>query len=292
MSPIAPFYADRLFKDLSAATGRNEGVSVHIHTFPIENTEAIDKDLEERMHMAQRISSMVLSLRRKESLKVRQPLNKIMVPILNDNTARQIDAVKDIILSEVNIKNIEYLDETSGVLVKKIKANFKVLGPKHGKIMKQIAAAVNQMGQDDIASLERTGSFDIEANGQAVTLTLEDVEIISEDIPGLLVANEGALTVALDITLTDELKAEGIAREFINRIQNIRKDSGFEVTDKVTIKIGKHEAINNAITQFADYIGAQTLANSVELIENAEQNGAKFVEIDEEVSTYILIEKA
>ncbi len=290
-SPIAPFYADRLFKDLSAATGRNEGMSVHLFTFPTENESAINRDLEVKMNMAQRISSMVLSLRRKVSLKVRQPLNKIMVPILNQDTERQLNDVKDIILTEVNIKGIEFLTDTAGVLVKKIKPNFKTLGPKHGKIMKQIAGEVAKMQQPDIATIERDGQFIVKVAEQEVTLTLEDVEILSEDIPGWLVANDGALTVALDITVTGELKNEGIAREFINRIQNIRKESGFEVTDKVNIQIVKHDAINQAIMSYKDYIGTQTLSNKVELVDNLEQNNAVAVELDEEVSTLIRIEK-
>ncbi|MBI9067052.1 MAG: isoleucine--tRNA ligase [Salinivirgaceae bacterium] len=289
--PIAPFYADRLYKDLSATSQRNEGMSVHLTTFPIENESAINKDLEERMQIAQRISSMVLGLRRKESLKVRQPLNKIMVPVLNANTEKQVNAVKDIILAEVNIKEIEFLNDTSGVLVKKIKPNFKTLGPKHGKIMKQIAVVVAQMNQDDIATLEKNNGFSIKVADQEVFLATEDVEILSEDIPGWLVANEGSLTVALDITVTPELRNEGIAREFINRIQNIRKESGFEVIDKVNIQIVKHEAINEAIEIHANYIGAQTLAVNIELVDNLEQNNAKIVELDDIVSTLIRVEK-
>jgi isoleucyl-tRNA synthetase len=290
-SPIAPFYADRLFKDLSSVSGRNEGISVHISTFPVENDSLIDKNLEERMSIAQRISSMVLRLRRKVSLKVRQPLNKIMVPVLNESTAKQVDAVKDIILAEVNIKDIEYLDDTSGVLVKKIKPNFKVLGPKHGKIMKQIAGAVAQMQQEDIAALERENAFNLTIDNQEIVLTAEDVEILSEDIPGWLVANDGALTIALDITVTEELKNEGIAREFINRIQNIRKESGFEVIDKINIQIVNHEAITSAIKIHADYIGVQTLAQNIELVDNLEQNKATLVELGDTVSTLIRIEK-
>ncbi len=289
--PIAPFYTDRLFKDLSAVTGRNKGLSVHLTTFPVENNTLIDADLEERMNLAQRISSMVLGLRRKVSLKVRQPLNKIMVPLLNKKTARQIDDVKDIILSEVNIKEIEYLDNTTGVLVKKIKPNFKVLGPKYGKIMKQIAAAVNKMTQNDIAAIERDNQFEIVVDEQKIKLTTEDVEILSEDIPGWLVANEASLTVALDITVTDELKDEGIAREFINRIQNIRKENGFEVVDKVNVQIVKHVAITKAINTHTKYISAQTLAQSIKLVDNLEQSSAKLVELDGIASTLIRVEK-
>jgi isoleucyl-tRNA synthetase len=291
-SPIAPFYSDRLFKDLSAATGRNSNVSsVHLAEFPAENNSVIDKELEERMSMAQRISSMVLGLRRKVNLKVRQPLNKIMVPVLNENTASQIDKVKDIILTEVNIKDIEYLDDTSGVLVKKIKPNFKVLGPKYGKIMKQIAGAVAQMSQEDINTLEKENKFILNIDSQEVVLGIDDVEISSEDIPGWLVANDGQLTVALDITVTDELKNEGIAREFINRIQNIRKESGFEVTDKINIKILSHKAIVDAVNIHSDYIGTQTLAEKIELVDNLEQNEVKTVELDDTVSILIKVEK-
>ncbi|OFX66165.1 MAG: isoleucine--tRNA ligase [Bacteroidetes bacterium GWC2_40_13] len=290
--PIAPFYTDRLFKDLSAATGRNQGMSVHLTRFPVENDSFIDQDLEERMNMAQRISSMVLGLRRKVNLKVRQPLNKIMIPILNENTARQLDAVKNIILAEVNIKTMEYLDDTSGVLVKKIKPNFKTLGPKYGKIMKPIADFIALMSQPDIAQLEKLNQFAATIAGQEVVLSTEDVEILSEDIPGWLVANEGSLTIALDITVTDELRHEGIAREFINRIQNIRKESGFEVTDKVFIQIQKHEAINEAIMIHKNYMATQTLAKTIDLVDNLEQNTSKTVELDETITTYIRIDKA
>ncbi|MCK9205858.1 MAG: DUF5915 domain-containing protein, partial [Salinivirgaceae bacterium] len=291
-SPIAPFYTDRLFKDLSAATGRNQGMSVHLTRFPVENDSFIDQDLEERMNMAQRISSMVLGLRRKVNLKVRQPLNKIMIPVLNENTARQLDAVKNIILAEVNIRTMEYLDDTSGVLVKKIKPNFKTLGPKYGKIMKPIADFIALMSQPDIAQLEKLNQFAATIAGQEVVLSAEDVEILSEDIPGWLVANEGSLTIALDITVTDELRHEGIAREFINRIQNIRKESGFEVTDKVFIQIQKHEAINEAIMIHKNYMATQTLAKTIDLVDNLEQNTSKTVELDETITTYIRIDKA
>ena len=289
--PIAPFYMDRLFKDLNKATNRYPNLSVHLASFPKENLSVIDSDLEERMALAQRISSMVLGLRRKVNLKVRQPLSKIMVPALNEKISRQIDAVKNIILAEVNIKEIELLDNTAGILVKKIKPDFKVLGPKYGKIMKPISAAIAQMSQQDIATLEQTGLFQIDAAGEPVTLVPSDVEIISEDIPGWLVANEGPLTVALDITVTDELRNEGIARELINRIQNIRKESGFEVTDKIKIQLVKHEAINEAVIAYNGYIAVQTLATSIVLVDQLEQNTAKSVEIDETVNTLIRIDK-
>jgi isoleucyl-tRNA synthetase len=289
--PIAPFYTDRLFKDLNTVTGRSKGISVHLATFPKADNSAIDKDLEERMAIAQRISSMILGLRRKVNLKVRQPLSKIMVPALNETMARQIEAVKGIILTEVNIKEIELLDPNAGILVKKIKPDFKVLGPKYGKSMKAISAAIAQMGQPDIATLEQTGQFTIQADGQSITLEPIDVEIISEDIPGWLVANEGNLTVALDITVTDELRNEGMARELINRIQNIRKESGFEVTDKIAIKMVKDEAINESVEAFKTYIATQTLAVSIDLVEKLEQNKAKSVEIDETLTILMQIEK-
>ncbi|MFA6401335.1 MAG: isoleucine--tRNA ligase [Salinivirgaceae bacterium] len=289
--PIAPFFTDRLFKDLSTSTGRNQGMSVHLTTFPVENESYIDVDLEERMNMAQRISSMVLGLRRKVSLKVRQPLNKILIPVLNENTARQLDAVKNIILAEVNIKTMEYLDDTSGVLVKKIKPNFKTLGPKYGKNMKPIADFIGQMSQTDIATMERENQIRAAVAGQDVVITIDDVEILSEDIPGWQVANDGPLTVAIDITVTEELRNEGIAREFINRIQNLRKDSGFEVTDKILVQIMDHPEISAAITEHKSYISAQTLAKKIELVANLELNTAKLVELDDSITTYIRIVK-
>ncbi len=289
--PIAPFFTDRLFKDLSASTGRNQGMSVHLTTFPVENEAYIDMDLEDRMNMAQRISSMVLGLRRKVSLKVRQPLNKILIPVLNENTARQLDAVKNIILAEVNIKTMEYLDDTSGVLVKKIKPNFKTLGPKYGKNMKPIADFIGQMNQADIATMERENQIKAAIAGQDVVITIDDVEILSEDIPGWQVANDGPLTVAIDITVTEELRNEGIAREFINRIQNLRKDSGYEVTDKILVQIMDHPEISAAITEHKSYIGVQTLAKTIELVANLEQNTAKLVELDDSITTYIRIVK-
>ncbi len=289
--PIAPFFTDRLFKDLSASTGRNQGMSVHLTTFPVENEAYIDMDLEDRMNMAQRISSMVLGLRRKVSLKVRQPLNKILIPVLNENTARQLDAVKNIILAEVNIKTMEYLDDTSGVLVKKIKPNFKTLGPKYGKNMKPIADFIGQMNQADIATMERENQIKAAVAGQDVVITIDDVEILSEDIPGWQVANDGPLTVAIDITVTEELRNEGIAREFINRIQNLRKDSGYEVTDKILVQIMDHPEISAAITEHKSYIGVQTLAKTIELVANLEQNTAKLVELDDSITTYIRIVK-
>lgn len=288
---IAPFYMDQLYSDLIAVSGKGNKTSVHLSDFPLANENTIDTDLEERMAIAQKVSSMVLSLRKKENIKVRQPLQKIMVPILDDKFKRQIQDVEDLILSETNVKELEYLTDTVGVLVKRIKPNFKTLGPKYGKIMKQIAAAVNQFGADDITELEHNGSKKITIEGQEVVLELCDVEISTEDIPGWLVQSEGGITVALDITLTDELKAEGMAREFVNRIQNMRKESGLEVNDKIHLKILKHKEINQAINNNKNYICSETLAGQLELVDEMKQNQGISVELDNDVSTVISIEK-
>ncbi len=290
MAPIAPFYAEQLYGDLTTATGR-DNKSVHIAEFPKYDKKLIDKALEERQEIAQQISSMVLGLRRKVSLKVRQPLQKIMVPVLNKNFAEQLKKVEDLILSEINVKELDYLTDTTGVLVKKIKPNFKTLGPKYGKNMKAIAAEINKIDQDGIAKFETEESFIINVNGENIQLGLDDVEIVSQDIPGWLVSSEGKITVALDINITDKLQQEGIAREFVNRIQNIRKDSGFEVTDRVLIKIEKHDAINLAINNFNDYIANQTLAKEIILVEKIEQNNGISVEIEKDVTTLIEITK-
>lgn len=291
MAPIAPFFADQLFTDLNSITQKDLTESVHIADFPKFNEEHIDKDLEEKMDIAQRVSSMILALRRKVSIKVRQPLSKLMIPILDKSLQGKFEAVRNLVLAEVNVKDVEYITDTTGVLVKKIKPNFKTLGPKHGKLMKQISQAVAKMTQEDIVTLERNEKYELNVDTEKINLTLEDVEITSEDIPGWLVANDGKLTVALDINVTDELREEGIAREFINRIQNIRKESNFDVTDKIKIKIQKHELINKAIEKHTDYIGTQTLAISIDLVDKFEQNSAHFVEIDEEIKTNIIIEK-
>ncbi|MEA3316829.1 MAG: isoleucine--tRNA ligase, partial [Bacteroidota bacterium] len=231
IAPFAPFFADRLYLDLISVSNTENFESVHIANFPKYNKEFIDKDLEERMNIAQRISSMILALRRKVSIKVRQPLSKIMIPILNKEFESKFDAIKDLVFNEVNVKDVEYISDTSGVLVKKIKPNFKTLGPKYGKQMKEISKAVNQLTQDDIIRFEKEGHLLIKTKDNDIDLLISDVIISSEDIPGWLVANDNELTVALDINITKELKNEGSAREFINRIQNIRKDNNFEVTD-------------------------------------------------------------
>jgi isoleucyl-tRNA synthetase len=291
-APIAPFFTDQLFADLNKMSGKYSDVSVHLAEFPSFDEGLIDTELEERMEYAQSISSMVLGLRRKVNLKVRQPLNKIMIPILDEAFEHQLEAIKDLVLTEVNVKDMEYLKEDAGVLVKKIKPNFKTLGPKHGKNMKVISGAINAMGQEEIAIFEKEEQYTLDVNGQSILLSLEDVEILSEDIPGWLVANEGKITVALDINVTDELREEGIAREFVNRIQNLRKDSGFDVTDKIKLQIQRHDAINAAVEKHAEYIGAQTLALEVKLVDQCNNDGVTTVEIDDEITTAMQIEKA
>lgn len=289
MAPIAPFYADQLYSDLNDITGKEERQSVHLANFPAADLTLIDKDLEEKMELAQRASSMILALRRKEKIKVRQPLAKILVPVLNDHFKEKFEAVKDIVASEVNIKEVEFLTDASGVIRKKIKPNFKTLGPKHGKLMKEISQMLAGFSQADINQLEREGAFPIELSGEMINLAPEDVEITTEDIPGWLVASEGNLTLALDIHITPSLRHEGIAREFINKIQNIRKESGFEVTDRVDLKIQQHDALNEAVTTHAAYISSQTLAVNLELVNELDPSSAKSVEIEEGVETFIKV---
>ena len=280
-APVAPFFMDRLFIDLNHVTGRHPEDSVHLTLFPGWNDEYIDNRLEKRMDIAMKVSSMILGLRRRVNIKVRQPLARIMVPVINKTFRSRFEAVKNLILSEVNVKEVEYIDDTSGILVKKIKPNFKTLGPRYGKLMKQLSAAIGGMSQEDISSFESAGVKDVDIDGETVNLTLGDVEIISEDIPGWLVANEGRLTVALDVTVTDELRHEGIAREFINRIQNLRKESGFDVTDKISVTIEDLGEINEAVRKHAGYIASQTLASNVELGKLYETENVSVVEIDE-----------
>jgi isoleucyl-tRNA synthetase len=289
-SPIAPFYMDKLFSDLNAVTARHKESSVHLVRFPGHDDALIDPELEERMNIAQTVSSMILGLRRKVSIKVRQPLNKLMIPLSETGFKEKFEAVKTLILSEVNVKEVEYINDTAGILVKKIKPNFKTLGPKYGKMMKEIATGINAMNQGDILNFEKEGRFTISAGSRALTLVAEDVEIISEDIPGWLVANEGKITIALDININEDLRQEGIAREFVNRIQNLRKDSGFDVTDKIIIEIQKHVSINEAIANFKDYIASQTLAKRIVLVDHIDGDG-KDVEIDEEIKTRMKIQK-
>ena len=265
MAPIAPFYADRLYGDLISATGRDNVVSVHLAKFPEYNEKMVDKELEAQMQMAQDVTSMVLALRRKVNIKVRQPLQCIMIPIVDEAQKAHIEAVKALIMSEVNVKEIKFVDGAAGVLVKKVKCDFKKLGPKFGKQMKAVAAAVAEMSQEAIAELEKNGRYTLNLDGAEAVIETADVEIFSEDIPGWLVANEGKLTVALEVTVTEELRREGIARELVNRIQNIRKSSGFEITDKIKITLSKNPQTDDAVNEYNGYICNQVLGTSLTL---------------------------
>jgi len=289
-SPIIPFFADRLFRDLNKVSNRYKFESVHLTDFPVADESLIDKELEDRMELAQKISSMVLSLRKKNNLRVRQPLNKIMLPVLNPRFMDLVRKVEDLILSEVNVKEVEYLTEDSGILVKKIKPDFKALGPKYGKLMKQIAGAIMQFSQDDIKKLEKDESIILDIADQNVEILISDVEIITQDIPGWSVANQDDITVALDITITEELKQEGYARELVNRIQNYRKDSGYEVTDRINIRILKSESTYEAFNSFSEYICAETLAD-IEFVENQGLNNAIEFDIIDDVKTEVEIVK-
>ncbi len=279
MAPIAPFYADRLYTDLTAATGRDNR-SVHLANFPVSCDRYIDSALEERMQIAQSMTSMVLALRRKVNIKVRQPLTTLMVPVLNQDQQAHIEAVKDLVLSEVNVKEMKFVDNAAGILVKRVKPDFKKLGPRYGKIMKLLAAAIAAMSQPDIAEFEKNGSFTFDIDGQQATIEKGDVEVISEDIPGWLVANEGNLTVALDITVTDELRREGVARELVNRIQNIRKTSGFDITDKIDVYIASNEETDQAVKEYRDYMSRQVLANTFEIVDTLSGEGVSELDFD------------
>ena len=290
MAPIAPFYADQLFLDLVAVTGRENVESVHLSDFPVYDESKIDKNLEERMQMAQDVSSMVLALRRKVNIKVRQPLHTVMIPVVDAHQQESIEAVKNLILNEVNVKELKFVDNTAGILVKKIKPDFKKLGPRYGKIMKALAATIQSMSQEDINAFEKVGTFTLMVDGQEAVLERTDVEIISEDIPGWLVANEGRLTVALDITVTEDLRKEGLARELVNRIQNLRKSSGFDITDKIHVSILSCEEMDEAIHDYKDYIANQVLAESIEIMDNAISDAT---ELDfEDFKLSVKIEKA
>jgi isoleucyl-tRNA synthetase len=284
MAPIAPFYADKLYIDLTSPPAgimginpfagvsvlhpcgegaRGEVISVHLADFPKVNDSLIDKALEERMQIAQAISSMILALRRKVNIKVRQPLSSIMIPVLDEHQKQTIEAIQSLILNEVNVKQIKYVNNAAGVIVKKVKPDFKKLGPRYGKIMKDLANVLAGISQETILELEQAGKIEVPVTDQVAEITIGDVEIISEDIPGWLVANDGKLTVALDITLTPELKKEGIARELVNRIQNIRKSNGYEIVDKIQVTIQSNPQVNEAVNEFNNYIANQVLANNV-----------------------------
>jgi isoleucyl-tRNA synthetase len=279
-SPIAPFYMDRLFNDLNNVSGMEEAISIHLTNFPVVDESTIDEALEKQMQLAQNISSLVHSLRKKERLKVRQPLSRILIPVLDKEFKKHVQAVEDLIQTEVNVKAVEYIDDASGILVKKIKPNFRKLGQVYGKQMKDVAAKINAFGQEEIAEIEKNDQIKVTLDTGDITLTLEDVEISSEDIPGWLVASEGKLTVALDITLTDELQKEGIARDLVNRIQNLRKDTGLEVQDKINVSIVNNtELVNGAIEDNKEYICQETQALSLQIVDAVE--GGELLEIDE-----------
>lgn len=290
MAPVAPFFADWLYGNLNSATQKEATVSVHLADFPAVDETAIDKALEERMDYAQRISSLVLSIRKTEKIRVRQPLKRALLPILDASFQQQVEEVKDLILAEVNVKDLEYITDTSGIVTKKIKPNFRTLGRRLGKQMKDAVQIINGLGQEDIQQIEQQNLYQLSINGDTFDLTLEDFEIITEDIPGWQVANDGPLTVALDVTITEALEAEGMARDLVNRIQNIRKDKNFEVTDKIAVIVEQHEAVNAAIAQFGDYIKSETLALSLETAAAIENGEA--IELPGEVKLQISVQKA
>ena len=289
MAPVAPFYADRLYKDLVSVTGKENKESVHLTDFPVANESYIDKSLESKMQKAQTISSLVLSLRKKESIKVRQPLQKIMIPIANATERAEIEAVANLIKHEVNVKEIELLEDASGILVKQIKPNFKTLGPKFGKDMKAIATAVQAFGQQEIAQFEKTQTYNLQLPDKTVTLSLDDVEISTQDIEGWLVATAGSLLVALDIHITPELRQEGIARELVNRIQNIRKDNDYDITDRIQIRLQAQPALQAAVIANEAYIKNETLTDSITFVESLPEG--EEIAFDE-VTTRIVVPKS
>jgi isoleucyl-tRNA synthetase len=287
-APVAPFFMDKLYRDLTASTGTEDFASVHLAEFPKFVENFVNKTLESKMQKAQTISSLVLSLRKKEMIKVRQPLQKVMIPVLDENQRVEIEAISDLVKAEVNVKEIELLDDASGILVKQIKPNFKALGPRFGKDMGLISKEIQGFSADQINQLDKQGTLDIVISGNNVTLSLEDVEITSQDIEGWLVANSNGITVALDITISEELKNEGIARELVNRIQNIRKDSGFEVTDKIKVQIKRDGNLEEAVSKNEDYIKSETLTDDLVFVD-ALENGTE-IEFDD-IKTMILISK-
>ncbi len=280
-APFAPFISDRIFGDLNAVSGRRSDESVHLAAFPKADATLIDNGLETMMSIAQQLSSMVLALRRKVSIKVRQPLQKILLPVLDPAMAAHVEAVKKLVMNEVNVKEVELIQNTAGIITKRIKPNFKTLGPRYGKYMKQIAALTAEFSQERIAEIEAAAETVLDMGNEKIIVTPADFEITSEDMPGWLVAAEGKLTVALDITLTDDLRAEGMARELINRIQNIRKDAGFEVTDRIRVEIGADAAIADAVTRFAGYIASQTLAVEAAAVSEPQGDTIVDTEVDE-----------
>jgi len=287
-SPIAPFFMDKLYQDLNSVTGKEKSESIHLSNFPVYDESFVDKSLERKMENAQIISSLVLSLRAKEKIKVRQPLQKIMIPVDSEQQKEEILAVAGLIKNEVNIKQIQILDDASDILIKQIKPNFKALGPKFGKDMRFIAAEVQKFNQEDINKIEKDKNISLDINGKNITLDISDVEISSKDIEGWLVANEGSLTVALDVTITEELRKEGIARELVNRIQNARKDKGLELADKIKLTVLNFENLQKSITDNKDYIMSETLTNELVFVDDL-IDGTE-IEFDT-IKSKILIEK-
>ena len=287
-APIMPFYADLIYTDLNEVDGQNRHESVHLARFPEADETLVDKDLEERMSLAQQVSSMILALRRKVNIKVRQPLSRIMIPVLDSSLREKLEAVRRLILNEVNVKEMEFLTDTEGVLIKKIKPNFKALGARYGKQMKEISAAVASFNGQDIADIERNGERVLELASGKVVLSLGDVEISSEDIPGRLAATEGRLTVALDITVSESLKREGIARELVNRIQNIRKDQNFDVVDKIRIHISPNVELESALADFSEYVCEQTQSLSLDF---APIQDGHLLDLDDDLSVVVKVEK-
>ncbi|MGZ4099258.1 MAG: DUF5915 domain-containing protein, partial [Bacteroidia bacterium] len=299
MSPIAPFFGEWMYQNLSSPVRENaiknktslRFESIHLSEFTKVNEKMIDIALEQRMELAQKISSMILSIRKKENLRVRQPLQKIQIPILDKDMQAKIDAVKDLILAEVNVKEIEFVDESKTQIVKNLKLNFKTLGKKCGAHMKTVQAFAKDNGPAIIHEIELAGKYKMNVEGTEIVLENEDVEIIPVDIPGWKVANSGPLTVALDVTLSEELKQEGLAREVVNRIQNIRKDKGFEVTDKILVKIQQNANLDTAIKNNLSYICSETLTGDLQLVQHLSAPNASTIEVDELITTLISIEK-
>lgn len=292
IAPVSPFYAEVLYRNLNSVTNRDGQKSVHIAYFPKGNNEWIDSDLEQRMHMAQDISSLVLSLRKKVSIRVRQPLQKILLPVSDGKMQQQVELIKNLVLTEVNVKQLEYLTDTLGILKKKAKANFKVLGKKAGAAMKDLAALIQQMDSGEIADFEKNGKYNFTVNNQIFELNAEDIEVVSEDIPGWQVATDGRLTVALDISITEELQNEGIARELINRLQNIRKESDFDVTDKINVRINANDTVKKAIEMNKVYICTEILAASLEFLPVESLESAVSIELDENTTAAVSVTKA
>jgi isoleucyl-tRNA synthetase len=293
---LAPFFSDWLYRNLSApvrdkAIANNTPLrhaSVHLTDLATPDPQRIDKGLEQRMDYAQRISSLILSLRKRENIRVRQPLQKVLLPVLDERFIAQVEGIKDLVLAETNIKEIEYVTDTAGIISKKIKPNFKTLGKRLGKYMKDASAAIGALSQADINAIEKSGAYSLQLDGETFDLSLEDFEITAEDVPGWLVATDGPLTVALDITLTNELIAEGTARELVNRIQNIRKSSDFNVTDKISVRIEHHTRLLPAIEQFGSYIKGEVLALELSLAENV---GGEKVEVFDDLMVGIEVLK-